>query len=283
MSYEFRLSLCNEVYEGWAFTNMCRSLKGWGYDGIELAHHTLSDDPAEIPAERRREYRDIMRDEGLYFVGLHWIMLKPDGLHATTPDAALRQKSWDHIRTLIDLCGDLAGDREDCGVLVFGSPKQRCTTGGISREDATRHYAEGLASIAPHAAGRKVTVLAEALPAGQCDVVLSLDEAAGIVRQIGHPAIKTMFDVHNAVDEKEDHATLVDRHFDVIRHVHVQEIDGRHPGQGDYDFKPLFATLARRNYRGWVSAEVFDFLPGAETIAQETVEYLRGEIEKLNV
>jgi sugar phosphate isomerase/epimerase len=283
MGYPFKHSICNEVYEGWSITNQCRSMAGFGYDGIEIAHYTLADDPADISPERRRECRDVIREEGLYFVGLHWVMVAPAGLHVTTPDEALRKRSWEHIDRLIDLCGDIAGDREDCGVLVFGSPKQRGTTGGSTREEATKRFADGLAGVADHAAARKVTVLAEALPSDQCDVMLSLDEAVGIVNQINHPAIRTMFDTHNAVEEKEPHASLVDRHFDYIEHVHVNEMDGRHPGQGDYDFKPVLQTLARRNYQGWVSAEVFDFAPGAETIAEESLTFLKSEIEKLEL
>ena len=143
-----------------------------------------------------------MQSEGLEFVGLHWLMVSPAGLHVTTPDADLRRRGWEHIRDLIDLCADLGPD----GVMVFGSPKQRATTGGSTREEATRHMAEGLAAAAPHAQSRGVTVLLEALPIGQCDVVQSLAEAVEIVEAIGSPAIQTMFDVHNAIDEREPHA-----------------------------------------------------------------------------
>jgi sugar phosphate isomerase/epimerase len=283
MSYSFNLALCNEVYQGWSFAAMCQSMSRFGYGGIEVAPFTLAVDPAAIPPAQRREYREIMRSEGLEYVGLHWLMASPAGLHVTTPDAALRRRSWDHVRALIDLGGDLAGDRPDAGVMVFGSPKQRCRTGGLSREEATRHYLEGLASVAPHAAARRVTILVEALPSDQCDVVLSLDEAAAIVREINHPAIRTMFDTHNAVEEAEPHAALVDRHFELIRHIHVNEMDGRHPGAGGYDFLPLLDLLARRNYAGWVSAEVFRFEPGAETIARETIGFLRRQIGRLGL
>jgi len=283
MGYEFKLSLCNEVYQGWSLADMCRSMRSHGYQGIEIAPFTLAEDPGKIPAGQRREYRRIVEGEGLYFVGLHWLMAAPKGLHVTTPDEQLRKRSWDHVRALIDLCGDLAGDREDCGVMVFGSPKQRCTTGGSSREEATKRFIDGLASVAPHAADRRVTVLAEALPSDQCDVLLTLEEAVEIVKQIGHPAIQTMFDTHNAVEEKEPHAVLVDRYFDYIRHVHVNEMDGRHPGAGDYDFKPVLEVLAKRNFSGWVSAEVFDFSPGPEKIAGDTIEYLKQEISRLSL
>ena len=165
--------------------------------------------------------------------------------------------------------------------MVFGSPAQRATTGGATREEATRNFVLGLAEAAPHAEDRGVTILVEALPSGQCDVVQSLEEAVSIVREVGSPAIQTMFDTHNAVDEVENHAVLVDRYFDVIRHVHVNELDGKHCGRGDYDFKPVLQVLRDRRYSGWVSLEAFDFSFGAETIVTESIHHLRGEIARL--
>lgn len=277
MSYRFRHAICNEIYQGWEFAESCRHMKAAGYEGIEIAPFTLSDDPAAIPSAKRREYRDIIVGEGLRFVGLHWLMVAPKGLHVTTPDPTLRARSWQLIRDLVDLCADLGPD----GVMVFGSPKQRETTGGATREEATRRYVDGLAAVAPHAAARGVTILVEALPANQCDVVLSLAEAVSIVKEIDSPGVRTMFDTHNAVDETEPHAVLVDRYFDYIRHVHVNEIDGGHCGAADYDFGAVLRVLRDRNYQGWVSLEAFKFEPGADRIANESLRHLERVIAGL--
>jgi sugar phosphate isomerase/epimerase len=278
MSFQFRHAMCNEAFEKWAFADACKTIKKAGYSGIEIAPFTLAEDPAAIPAARRRELRDVIVSEGLKFAGLHWLMVSPKGLHVTTPDAALREKSWKHIHNLIDLCADLGPD----GVMVFGSPQQRATTGGLSPAQATGNFVDGVAAVAPHAAERGVKILMEALPKGQCDVVTTLDQTAALVRQVNHPNVKTMFDSHNAVDEVEPHAVLVERHFDLIRHVHVNEMDGKHCGRGTYDFKPVLRVLKRLNYEGWVSLEAFDFSFGAETIANESLRYLETEIARLD-
>jgi sugar phosphate isomerase/epimerase len=277
MSFQFRHATCNEAFKEWDFRESCRVIRNAGYSGIEIAPFTLAEDPGTISREQRSEYRRIIEGEGLLFVGLHWLMVSPKGLHVTTPDDTLRARSWRHIDTLIDLCADLGPG----GVLVFGSPYQRATTGGLTREKATRNFVAGLATVAPHAEERGVTVLVEALPAGQCDVVQSLEEAAGIVREIGSPAVRTMFDSHNAVDEVESHSVLVDRYFDLIRHVHVNEMDGSHPGERDYDFKPVLQVLKDRKYPGWVSLEAFDFTKSADTIVTESINYLQTEIRRL--
>jgi D-psicose/D-tagatose/L-ribulose 3-epimerase len=274
-----RQAICNEIYKDWDFAEACRSMKKAGYSGIEIAHFTLADDPREISAARRAELKAIIASEGLEFVGLHWLMVAPKGLHVTTPDAALRARSWEHIRNLVDLCADLGPN----GVMIFGSPFQRATTESATRAEATQRYADGLAGVAGHAAERGVTILVEALPKAQCDVVQTLEEAVSIVKQIDSPGIKTMFDSHNAIDEVEPHAVLVDRYYDWIRHVHVNEMDGKHCGMGDYDFKPVLEVLLRRGYQRWVSLEAFDFSFGSERIANESLRYLEAELAKIKL
>jgi sugar phosphate isomerase/epimerase len=282
MPYPFRHALCNEVFEKSDFAESCRAMRKAGYEAIEIAPFTLSEYPATLSAAARRDYRRILREEGLHFVGLHWLMVAPKGLHVTTPDNALREKSWRHIRDLVDLCADLAEDQADKGIMVFGSPKQRTSTGGLGPAEATRNYVDGLASVAGHAEQRGVTILVEALASTDSDIINTLEDCDRIVREIASPAVRTMFDTHNAADETEPHARVVDRHFDVIRHIHVNERDGRHPGTGDYDFRPIFETLARRKYAGWISLEVFDFSAGAETIANDSIRYLQGIIQTVN-
>lgn len=278
MGFQFRHAICNEAFEKWDFAEACKVIRKAGYSGIEIAPFTLAEDPATIPPGKRSQYRDIIVSEGLKFVGLHWLMVSPKGLHVTTPDAALRKRSWEHVRNLVDLCADLGPD----GVMVFGSPQQRSSTGGLSPAEATKHFVDGFVEVAPYAAERGVTILMEALPPGQCDVVTTLDEAAALVRRINHPNVKTMFDTHNAVKETEPHDVLVERHFDLIRHVHVNEMDGKHCGKGNYDFKPVLRVLKRRNYQGWVSLEAFDFSFGGEAIANESLRYLESEIARLD-
>ena len=283
--------MCNEAFEHRPFgperlAEACRTLRAAGYAGIELAPFTLAEDPLALRAGQRRELRDIMASEGMEFVGLHWLLVVPFPIHVTTPDLALRERSWQYVRGLIDLCADLVPDSPGGpanpasaagthGVMVFGSPKQRSSTGGISSAEAVRNYVGGLAGIAQHAEDRGVTILVESLPHSQCDVIHTLEEAVAVVREIGSPAVATMFDSHNAEDETEPHDQLIERCYDVIRHIHVNEMDGSHPGAGTYDFERVFAMLEKLAYRGWVSVEAFDFTIGAEAIAKASFERMR--------
>jgi len=98
-----RHAICNEIFECWAFPAAAKAIRAASYEGIEIAPFTLAESPAKISVEERRQVRSIIDSEGLKFVGLHWLMVSPQGLHVTTPDRDLRERSWRHIRELIDL------------------------------------------------------------------------------------------------------------------------------------------------------------------------------------
>lgn len=277
-----KLSVCNELYGDAGIAAACRSIKRAGWDGIEIAPFTLMQDATRLPASRRREARDVIASEGLEFVGLHWLTVGPEGLHVTTPDSAVRRRSWEYVRGLVELCADLRPASASGGVMVFGSPAQRSTVDGLSREEAEANFIAGLRTVVPDLEAAGVTLCVEALPMDQSDVIVSLDRAAEIVDEIGSPMVQTMFDSHNAVDESEPHADLVVRHWAKIRHIHLNELDGSYPRPGGgYDFKPVLQIAAERGFEGWVSMEVFDFSPGPETIVNGAIEYLKGEIAAL--
>ena len=271
--FRFRLAVCNETFQQASFTEGCRLARETGYSGLEIAPWTLSDDPAAVSAETRADCRQAMADEGLTCVGLHSLLTAPAGeLHITTPDDAVRNRSWDYFRQLIDLCSDLGGDK----LMILGSGKQRRTVAGSSVDDALKRLADGLASVAPHAESRGVTILPETLAPHLCDVMTSMDETMQIVRQVDSPAVKTMFDVHNAVAEELPHDQIIKKYGLDIKHVHINEMDGRHPGTGDYDFSVPLKVLKDLQYQGWLSLEVFKFEPSGEQLARESAQLLRA-------
>ncbi len=277
MPADYRFATCNELFQKMPITDMCRLVRELGYQGFEIAPFTLGEDPAALSPVQRVEVRKTIAEEGLEFVGLHWLLTAPPGLQIVTNDAAVRQHSWNYVRLLIDLCADLAtpGARHR-PVVVFGSPKQRSSVPGSSAAEAVENFSQGMAGVAGHAEARGVTLLVEALSPSQTDVVTSLAEAVSIVKQIGSPAVQTMFDVHNAIDETDPHEVLIERYFPHIKHVHVNEMDGKEPGMGDYDFLNLLRKLAELKYDGWVSLEAFDFSRDPREVAVRAIETLKA-------
>ena len=277
----FKYAMCNESMQELSWQQQCRIISEAGYGAIEVAPFTLvNQGVADISAGQRKEMAVIMRDEGIVCDGLHWLFSPPpDGLHFTTSDQAVRQKSVAYLNELIDFCGDLNGS-----VMIFGSPKQRSTIDGMSIGDAKKYFAEGLVAVADHAQSRGVKIMVEHLDKTQSDVINTLDEAWELVERIGHPAIQMMFDFHNTADETEPLDVLVKRHFDHIYHVHIQEMDGQYLGMGTAadDFLTTFQVLKDLNYDRWISLEGFDFAPGGKTIARESMRVMKEMEAKLS-
>jgi D-psicose/D-tagatose/L-ribulose 3-epimerase len=266
-----KYAICSEIFQGWDLQRICSTVKPMGYDGLEIAHFHLFESVEAVSPAERAEMRRIIEGEGLVCSGLHWLLVSPKGFHITTRDAEVRRRSWAYLDKLIDFCGDLGGP-----VMILGSPFQRSASGEMTIEECNSRLIEGLAGLAPHAAERNVTLLMEAIPSRETNVVNTLAEAAAIVRAVRHPAVQAMFDTHNTADETEPMVELLARHYPIIRHVHVNEMDGRYPGTGEIDFAPILRFLREQNYPGWVSLEVFDFKPGGEKIAREAIEHLRA-------
>ena len=267
----WKYAICNEIMQGWDWERQCRYAAEVGYEGIEVAPFTLGEHVDDISADRRAEIRGIAQEAGLDVVGLHWLLVTPEGLHTTTPDASVRRRSWDYIVKLAAFCADLGGD-----VMIFGSPGQR-SSDGISVEQAVENLTEGLRDVAPLMAEHGVRLLLEPLSSDQTDVINTLGEALDVVRAVDHPAVSTMFDFHNTADETEPLSVLVDAYYDHVGHIQIQEMDGTYLGTGDAveTFPAALRVFRDRGYDGWISLEVFDFEPGAELIATQSMEALR--------
>lgn len=269
-----RYAACNELVHDRTFPEACALIAQHGYQGIELAPYSLADDPLRIPPRCAREVRRTIEEAGLTCVGLHWLLKAPPGLHITTPDAAVRRRSWDAVRFLVDFCHGVGGT-----LVVLGSGKQRGTQ-GISRDRAMAIFAEELAALAPHLERSGVTVCMEPLQVQVTDVLNTLGEARALIEEIGNPRIASMLDFHNSQDEREPWPRLIAAHADIIRHVHLNEVDGHHPtlvprpGRARSAYAGAFAALADTGYKGWISLETFHAAESPATVLAETRTFL---------
>src|SRR5439155_4886765 len=115
-----RIALCNEVIAPMSFPKQCEYAAKLGYDGLEIAPYTLSDEPHRMGAAQIAAARSAAQDCGIAVTGLHWLLIKPAGLSISARDESTRNRTIDVMRLLIDLCAQLGGK-----YLVHGSPQQR--------------------------------------------------------------------------------------------------------------------------------------------------------------
>jgi D-psicose/D-tagatose/L-ribulose 3-epimerase len=274
-----RLALCNEVLRDRDFAAQCAYAAALGYDALEVAPFTLGDDPLSLSSSRRAELRRAASDAGIAISGLHWLLVKPEGLSVTSPDRAVRARTIEAMRSLVALCADLGGR-----YLVHGSPAQRRTPPGIGAATAHAWIADALAVAAQTASDAGVVYLLEPLPRDETDQVNTLDEAIALVREVDSPALATMLDTKSAaLAETVSAVELLERWLPsgFIRHVQLNDRNRRGPGQGDDRFAPVLAALVAGGYQGDLAIEPFEYVPDASGCAARAVGYVRGLLEAL--
>ncbi len=264
-----KFAICNEVFQGWRLEDAFAFVKDVGYDGVEIAPFTLAERVEQISPEERKRIRELAEKFGLEIVGLHWLLVSPPGMHLTTPDDSIREQTKAYFRELIRFCADLGGK-----IMVVGSPKQRSLVAGDTYEAAWERTKAFFADLLPLAEELNVTFCIEALP-NETNFIPTLEEAIRFVREMNHPNLQTMIDVKSAVNEGLKLDEAVHKAAAYLRHVHANDVNRLGPGMGEVDFTPLAKALKEINYDGFVSVEVFDFTPGAERIAKQSLDYLR--------
>jgi sugar phosphate isomerase/epimerase len=120
-----------------------------------------------------------------------------------------------------------------------------------------------------------VTLCLEPLSPPEADFVNTCAEAVAILDHLDHPNFMLHLDVKAMATDEAPAPELIRRYADRTGHFHANDTNRRGPGFGDTDFEPIFRALKESGYRGWVSVEVFDHSPDPETIARESLRYMR--------
>lgn len=266
-----RFAICNEVFGGWAFERVCRTVSSIGYDGLELAPFTLAPLITDVSPARRRELRAKAEDAGLQIAGLHWLLAKTTGFHLTSPDPAVQQRTAAYLAELARACGDFGGT-----IMVFGSPIQRSRLPGVAPEQALDAAAATFRRVLTALDETGVSICMEPLTPDETDFVNSCDAALALIDRIGHPRVVLQLDVKAMASEAAPIPDLIRRHAARAGHFHANDPNRRGPGFGAVDFRPIFAALRESGYGGWVSVEPFDYSPDPETVARESLRYMRA-------
>lgn len=271
-----KFAICQELFVDWDWERQCRFIAETGYTGIELAPFTLAPRITDVSAERRRTLRQQAADHGLQIIGLHWLLAKTEGLHLTTEEAAVRQATAAYLVELGRACADLGGD-----LMVFGSPQQRNLSATTNREQGLERASEVFRAALPALADRGVRICMEPLTPKETNFINTCADAIELIDRTGQPNFVLHQDVKAMLSEADPIPTLIHRYAGRVGHFHVNDSNLLGPGMGNTDYRPILQALCDVRYDGWVSVEVFDYAPGAEKIARDSITYLRDVLSRL--
>ncbi len=274
MAEKFRIALCNEVVRALDFAAQCALAATLGYDGLEVAPFTLSDEPHLLPDARIAAFRRAAADAGIAVSGLHWLLIRPEGLSLTSPDPTLRARTRDVMARMVDLCAGLGGS-----YLVHGSPAQRLLPDGEAAAEARAWASQGFIAAGAAAARAGLRYCLEPLSRNETNFVNSIAEAAAVIGTPPAPGLVTMLDVSAATrEEAETPAALARRWLPsgLIGHVHLNDTSRLGPGQGEVPIAPVLAALRQGGYRDWIGIEPFVYVPDGPCAAARAIGYVRG-------
>jgi sugar phosphate isomerase/epimerase len=276
-----KFAICNETFLDWPFDKAFDFAAQCGYTGIEIAPFTMATDTMatdarQISAARRAEVRRQALSAGLEVVGLHWLLAKTEGFHLTTADGEVRRRTSQYVQDLARLCRDLGGSK-----MIFGSPLQRNILPGVTPEQAFNHAAAVVGDCLAVLEETGVTLCIEPLAPAEGNFLNTAADAVRLIETIGHPKCRLILDCKAMSSEAVPIPALVRRHVSLLEHFHANDPNKQGPGFGELDFVPIFAALGEVDYRGWISVEVFDYSPGIERLARESIENMQAALSQL--
>jgi sugar phosphate isomerase/epimerase len=266
-----KFAICNEIFRDWKLDDVFAHAAKLGYDGVEIAPFTLANSVSEISGAERARIRDTARRNNIQIAGIHWLLVKPEGLYINHTDEAVRRRTAQYFQDLVDFCADVGGR-----IMVAGSPKQRNLMAGVAPGQAAEWALETFRSAARRAEERGVTICFEPLGPVETNFINTAAEAIAFVQQLNSPAFKIILDVKAMCTEPKPIPQIIRESWPHFAHFHANDKNLKGPGFGEVDFKPIAAALKDVGYNGFVSVEVFNFEEGPEVIAARSLEYLKS-------
>ena len=237
----------------WDIDKTCEIAKSLGCESVEICG------PAEFPTIKKHGLTCALAANGMpgapFMKGLNNL-----AYHAQVIDATTK---------MIDECAKYGMP----SVIAFTGYKWRDAedpnSGEISLEEGADNCVAGLKKLAVHAEKMGVTICLEHLntrdgchpmkghPGYQGD---DIDYVANIVRRVGSPRVKLLFDIYHVQLMNGDVIRRLEENIDVIGHVHT----AGNPGRCELDenqeinFPPILRKLVELGYKGFVGHE---FIP----------------------
>jgi hydroxypyruvate isomerase len=102
-------------------------------------------------------------------------------------------------------------------------------------------------------------------------------EAFEIVRAVGSPNVKVLYDVYHEQREFGNLIEKFEKNIDQVGLIHIADVPGRHePGTGEINYLNIYRKLAQLNYQGVMAME---FYPTGDIV--ETLRHAREQAKAL--
>lgn len=208
-----------------------------GFDAVECHF------PYEFPAT---DISAVLKRAGLPMVGLN-TALGPAGSFGLAAISGQEAQA----RVLIDQAIEYAKDIDATNVNVVAG-----LTAGSNNNETT--YIDNLQYACEQAAACGKVIMIEPLnPRAVPDYHFStVEQAVNIIKLVGAPNMKLMFDFFHAQIVEGDLETLINQYVEHFAHVQISAVHDRgEPDEGEINYPYVLGVLKKAGYQGHIGAE----------------------------
>jgi len=222
---------------------LCKDIKAWGADGVELPMFDTSASPWKTLGAG-------LDDLGM---GRTVVAVLPEGANLISDAAAERQAGLDFLKGCVDAAKEL-GAEAICG--PFYAPVGGLVGRGPTAEEKDRAV-ESFQALGDFAEGSGIVFGIEALNRFETYFLNTQKDTAELVDRINRPSIQQMYDTFHANIEEKDIAEAIATGGKRIVHVHISANDRGTPGEDHIDYATNIKALKDIGYDGWLTIESF--------------------------
>ena len=233
----------------------------WCYNGYLKQKNMDLDQFAAVCAEMGLKSIELLRPN-------QWPTLKKHGLIcAITPSHGIA-KGLNRVENHDECLAAIRQGIDDTAAAGF--PNVICFSGnrgGMDDQEGLKNCVAGLKKIAGYAEEKKITICLEFLNSiNHKDYMAdSTKWCVELVRQVGSPRVKVLYDIYHAGMMKEDVLADIQKHHECWGHYHTGGVPGRNEidDTQTLDYPKLMRAIADSGFTGYVGQEFVPKRPDA--------------------
>lgn len=254
-----------------------------GFKGLEIMGDRPHLYPPDYDTDKLGKLKSLLEKQNLKVTNINSFTLFAVGdtylPSWIEPDPERREMRARHTLDSLRIAGSL-------GCANISVPPGGPVPDNMTRKEAFALFYEGLDKVVPFAESSGIKVLVEPEP----DLLMeNTSDFREFVREIKSPFVGINFDIGHFYCAGENPDEAFEELFEYVGHVHLEDIAKtrvhKHliPGTGAIDLKKVLSAMARLNYGGDISLELYPYVDTPEEAGRESLDYLAPIFEEVGL